>query len=154
VLFLWTGNGYACYMMKRTRIFHALLLAALLIAVPWSGSAIADEELLDSLAGSWTGSFQVGNYPPLELVFHLSRNEAGGLDARLDIPSQFRTGIPAELASLDGQRLTLRFPAIEAEFMGGLVVDGHDRHVERIHGDWGQSGEFVALTLRRQQPGE
>lgn len=137
--------------MKKTTAFPYTLLASLLLTpVLWFGSvATAAESARTSLTGSWSGSFQVGNYPPLQLVFHIEREESGTLSARLDIPSQYRTGIPAEHISLDGRRLVMQFPVVQAEFLGSVSMADDSESVQRISGDWSQSGEFVALTLQR-----
>lgn len=139
--------------MKTTTISMRTLMASLLLLPAlWSGHATASgDSLRASLADSWSGSFRVGNYPPLELVFHILQEEDGSLSARLDIPSQYRTGIPASRVVLDDQRLIMEFPDVQAEFLGAVSVAGDSGQVQRISGDWSQSGEFVALTLQRHQ---
>ncbi|MEX1197353.1 MAG: hypothetical protein WEB57_05775 [Pseudohongiellaceae bacterium] len=139
--------------MKKTPIrARSLLLALALLPALWHWPATASgESVRASLADSWSGRFQVGNYPPLELVFHIQQEEDGTLAARLDIPSQYRTGIPADRVSLDGQRLVMQFPDVQAEFLGSIRVDDEGGHVQRISGDWSQSGEFVALSLQRHE---
>lgn len=146
---------YPCT-MKSTTIFQRSLIAALLLLPAlWHWPATASgKAVLASLTDSWSGSFQVGNYPPLELVFHIQQEEDGTLAARLDIPSQYRTDIPADRVSLDGRRLVMEFPDLQAEFLGSITVDGDSGHVQRISGDWSQSGEFVALTLQRHETDE
>lgn len=142
------GTGYHSQMNSH---FHHFLLRlipflGLVAAMP---AAVANSSLPESLLDSWSARFQVGNYPPLELVFHLSRDEDGTLAAELDIPSQYRTGIPAQRATLNEQRITLYFPDIQAEFMGSISLHETNGHVEYISGDWSQSGEFVTMRLRR-----
>lgn len=109
---------------------------------------------IESLLGSWSGDYQVGNYPPLELVLHFTRGEDGALAATLDIPSQYRRGIPAERLSLNGRRITLAFPAFGAEFLGAAVLDESGQQVRHLSGDWNQGGEFVALRLEPHTPDE
>lgn len=139
--------------MKMTMIpLRALFVILLLLPALWSWPAAAmGETVRASLADSWSGSFQVGNYPPLELVFHIQQDEDGALSARLDIPSQHRTGIPASRVTLDGQRLVMAFPDVQAEFLGAVFLNADSGQVQRISGDWSQSGEFVALTLQRHE---
>lgn len=139
-------------MQTTTTPLRALSVSLLLLPALWSWhAAAAGESVLASLADSWSGSFQVANYPPLELVFHIQQEEDGALSARLDVPSQYRTGIPASRVSLDGRRLVMEFPDVQAEFLGSISVDGDSGHVQQINGDWSQSGEFVALTLQRHE---
>lgn len=124
-------------------ILRKYLAVALLLL---SQTAFAD------LSGNWRGTLTAAQYDPIELIFRLHRlppEENADYQASLDIPMQFRTGLPVPIVSLSGNNLTLRLPDIQAEFYGALVFadDGHT--VLAIDGDWSQSGEYVPLRLER-----
>lgn len=123
-----------------------LCLPLLLSSLPGSSLADTTDDAAD-ISGSWSGSFQVAQYDPLVLVFHIVR-DTEGLSATLDIPSQQQRGITVDRVSLLDGQLTLRVSAIQAEFYGGLQFSRDGRTVRSIAGDWAQSGEFVPLTLR------
>ena len=153
-LFFRPGNGYAAVMKSLTPAFfpRLALLLALLSLMP--ATRAQQPSYVDSLLGSWSGEYQVGNYPPLELVLRFTRGDNGALAAALDIPSQYRRGIPAERLSLNDRRITVAFPAFGAEFLGSVVLDESGQQVRHLSGDWNQGGEFVALRLEPHTPDE
>ncbi len=119
----------------------------LLFALPFASMAESPE----ALEGSWSGQFQVGQYDPMELVFHIER-DGQFLRASLDIPSQHRQGIPAGTVSLRGDLLRITIPDIQGEYYGALRLARDGQAIRRIDGDWSQSGEYVPLTLHPHDP--
>ncbi len=155
MLFLSAPSRYARRMKSCTSIqLVRLCLLLSLTALPGAAFAQTAEQYPD-IAGSWAGGFQVAQYDPIELVFHI-RHEADGLSATLDIPSQQQRGIQVDRVRLHNGQLFLQVATLQAEFFGGLRLGRDGSTVRRIDGDWAQSGEFVPLTLRpqahREQP--
>ena len=104
------------------------------------------------LTGTWRGSLIAAQMDPLEVVLHIQSSPTGstaGYSATLDIPAQFRSGLPVASISLNGNNLLVSMPALDAEFYGSLVFDEQGSHVIALNGDWSQSGEYVPLRLQR-----
>jgi hypothetical protein len=78
----------------------------------------------------------------LALVFHISAGKEGELLATVDSPDQGVRGIPVERVVVDGNRLTMEMPAMQARFEG--VVEG-----DRLEGAWNQGGANLPLELER-----
>jgi hypothetical protein len=114
-------------------LFEALL--AVLGALP----VTAQQE---AAVGIWQGPLTVGGGMTLALVFHISAGEEGELSATVDSPDQDVRGIPVERVVVDGNRLTIEMPAMQARFEG--VVDG-----DRLEGTWNQGGANLPLELER-----
>jgi hypothetical protein len=104
------------------------------------------------LTGTWRGSLIAAQMDPLEVVLHIQFSPTGstaGYSATLDIPAQFRSGLPVASISLNGNNLLVSMPALDAEFYGSFVFDEQGSHVVALNGDWSQSGEYVPLRLQR-----
>lgn len=126
-----------------------LLLPALFLLFALPSASMAESPA--ALEGSWSGQFQVGQYDPMELIFHIER-DGQFFSARLDIPSQHRQGIPATTVSLRGDLLRITIPDIQGEYYGALRMTRDGERIRRIDGDWSQSGEYVPLTLHPHDP--
>ncbi|MBC53768.1 MAG: hypothetical protein CMQ34_15180 [Gammaproteobacteria bacterium] len=117
-----------------------LLVIGLFILSGTSASA-------QDLSGQWRGTLVAAQYDPIDVVFNL--NMAGsdaGHTGTLDIPSQFRSGLPIDSISIRDRQITIRLSSIQVEYYGNLVLaDNGD--VIAIEGDWSQSGEYVPLRL-------
>jgi len=160
MLFLSATSRYARRMnytsFHAVRLFLLLSLTALLsTAFAHTSDQTSDQTSQEypDIVGSWAGGFQVAQYDPIELVFHIAR-EADGFSATLDIPSQQQRGIQVDRVTLRNGQLFLQVAALQAEFFGGLRMGRNGSTVRRIDGDWAQSGEFVPLTLRPRAPTE
>ena len=112
----------------------------------------AQAQPVPQLTGTWRGSLIAAQMDPLEVVLHIQSSPTGstaGYSATLDIPAQFRSGLPVASISLNGNNLLVSMPALDAEFYGSLVFDEQGSHVIALNGDWSQSGEYVPLRLQR-----
>ena len=132
--------------IHRTTRLAAFALFCLLFTV----TAKADDT--PDLSGSWQASLEAARYDPIELRLHISMSPDGELQATLDIPSQFRAGLPVAGISIRDDDITIRIPAVQAEFYGVLIHDTATGQVLAMEGDWNQSGEYVPLRLQRVPP--
>lgn len=105
----------------------------------------------DSLTGTWRAEISAARYEPVEIRLHISNN-GSSYTATLDIPSQHRAGLPVETVIVRNGQITLRLPAIQAEFYGDLVSHSEGQSVIAMEGDWNQSGEYIPLRFEREQP--
>ena len=113
---------------------------------------LAQAQTDPQLTGIWRGSLIAAQMDPLEVVLHIQSSPTGstaGYSASLDIPAQFRNGLPVASISLNGNNLLVSMPALDAEFYGSLVFDAQGEQVIALNGDWSQSGEYVPLRLER-----
>lgn len=129
---------------------YLVILLAVLTGIFWLTSAHTQPDI--QLAGIWRGSVAAAQFEPLEIVLHIQRQapeNAGTYTATLDIPAQFRSGLPVATISLNGNNLLVSMPALDAEFYGSLVFDPQGSQVVALNGDWSQSGEYTPLRLQR-----
>lgn len=111
--------------------------------------AFASAESPVTLDGRWSGSFTVGHDTVRQIIFTL-RSSGGAYMATLDMPAQGSAGIQVDSVALKGDELTLIINAAQAEFYGTLRWTDEGRtEIARIDGDWNQIGEYVAVTLYR-----
>lgn len=103
--------------------------------------------LAQDLSGQWQGTLIAAQYDPIDVVFNLQKTESEAAHTgTLDIPSQFRSGLPIDSITIRGQQITIRLSSIQVEYYGSLMLaDNGD--VLAIEGDWNQSGEYVPLRL-------
>jgi len=130
---------------------HPLVLLILFCCLATPALSYADTP---DISGSWKGTLIAAQYNPLELIFTIvsgSSAAEASHSATLDIPSQFRSGLPVALVSLRENSITLRLPALQAEFYGHLIFAEDGSTVLALDGDWSQSGEYVPLRLERSQ---
>jgi uncharacterized protein len=130
---------------------HPILLCVLFYCLATSDLSWADTP---DISGIWKGTLSAAQYNPVELIFTIvSGSSADGANhsATLDIPSQFRAGLPVASVSLRENSITLRLPALQAEFHGYLEFAEDGSTVLALDGDWSQSGEYVPLRLERSQ---
>lgn len=103
--------------------------------------------LAQDLSGRWQGTLIAAQYDPIDVVFNLHKTDnEDSHTGTLDIPSQFRTGVPIDSVSIRGTQITLRLSSIQVEYYGNLVL-ADDGEVIAMEGDWSQSGEYVPLRL-------
>lgn len=127
-----------------------MLIMSLLITLALPSIARAEAE---SLIGTWRGQMTAARYEPVEFVLHISstaNNES--YQASLDIPSQNRVGLPVETVIVRNGQITLRLPALQAEFYGDLISESTGQEIVALQGDWNQSGEYIPLRFERAQP--
>jgi len=138
----------SCAESPVTRI--SALLLTVLTSLFWLTSAYSQPDI--KLAGVWRGSLIAAQFEPLEIVLHIHEQapeNSGTYTATLDIPAQFRSGLPVAAISLNGNNLLVSMPALDAEFYGSLVLDAQGDQVIALNGDWSQSGEYIPLRLQR-----
>lgn len=129
-------------------IRHRLILIILVgTQVLFSTGALAQD-----LSGQWHGTLVAAQYKPLDVVFNLHKSDSDASHTgTLDIPGQFRTGLPIDSVSIRGQQITIRLSSIQVEYYGSLVM-AESGEVIAIDGDWNQSGEYVPLRLVAGEP--
>jgi hypothetical protein len=123
-------------------------LMLMLLSVSLSKPAYAEPY---DIAGSWHGELVAARYDPILLVLNIAQNDSD-YTATLDIPSQFRAGLPVASISMRDRNIIIRLPAIHAEFYGVLIFSNDGQFVSALDGDWSQSGETVPLRLIRATP--
>jgi len=95
------------------------------------------------ISGDWHGSLEVMG-SKLPLVFHLEATD-DGYTATLDSPDQLAFGIPVETVSYEAPDLSLKLPALKAEYRGTY------READQFFdGVFEQSGMSFPLELRRE----
>lgn len=122
--------------------FYPAVLSGIGLSILISTSALAQD-----LSGQWHGTLVAAQYDPIEVVFNLDKaNSDAPHTGTLDIPSQFRSGLPIDSVSIRDQQITIRLSSIQVEFYGSLV-QADNGEIIAIEGDWNQSGEYVPLRL-------
>lgn len=119
-----------------------LLLIGIAAPLLVSVSALAQD-----LSGQWQGTLVAAQYDPIDVVFNLQKADEEALHTgTLDIPSQFRSGLPIDSIIIREQQITIRLSRIQVEYYGNLLL-AENGEVIAIEGDWSQSGEYVPLRL-------
>ena len=95
-----------------------------------------------SIDGSWKGLLSAGP-SKLNLVFHFAHDDGGRPTCLMDSPDQGAQGLPAVVQYLQGDSVSVAFPALGATYCGRLREG-------RIEGHFTQLGMSLPLTL---QPG-
>ncbi len=103
--------------------------------------AVACGNVRAQTVDSWHGKLSVG---PTELtvVFHFSTDAAGQRQCTMDSPDQNVKGIPAQVAYLSADSMSVRVPAIGASFAGR--IEGGN-----VTGTFLQNGYAFALVMAR-----
>jgi hypothetical protein len=125
-------------MSKQSRI---LLSCALLLSCPllWA------QEAPESLIGSFEGSLVFGRD---DLTIALTFDRQGDeYTAALTSANLGVYGFPAEVVQINGLRVLVRMPRLDAEFTGTLRLDESGEEILNIDGDWFQSRELVPVVL-------
>jgi len=121
----------------------AVLGMVLLSSTPLSARQSADPV---SIAGSWAGTLVIGR-DEFDLTFNLTEQDdsysAALISRQLGI-----YGMPAEVVTLENNRLTIRLDLLAAEYTGRVRLDDSGEDVAYIDGEWFQEGEMVPIILR------
>lgn len=126
-----------------TLIFHPILLLVGACASLLLGTGA----LAQDLSGQWQGTLVAAQYDPIDVVFNLQKADGEDLHTgTLDIPSQFRSGLPIDSITIRDRQITIRLSSIQVEYYGSLML-AENGDVVAIEGDWSQSGEYVPLRL-------
>lgn len=127
--------------MMTTRAIQGAM--GVLIAM-WVAVAPCAAQQADAYAGAWTGTIDAGGQS-IRLVFHLTVDDDGQLQGKMDVPDQGAFDIPIASIALDGAEieLGLNLPG-DASYSGALDASG-----ERITGAFSQGGGSLPLVLTR-----
>ena len=99
-------------------------------------------------AGDWEGTLELPGGAELRLIFHVKADDTGAASASMESPDQGPGSNPAASASIDGDGLTLDFPAIRGRYRGTIAESG-----DAIAGTWTQNGEIpLDLTRVKENP--
>ena len=80
----------------------------------------------------------------LRVVFNLKLSEADSLTVTLDSPDQGAEGIPAGPVTLENQKIVIKAPDINGEYIGTVTSDS------TMDGTWTQNGGTFPLNLKKQ----
>lgn len=109
-----------------------------------AGTTAAQDAPGERVVGSWMGTLDAAGQQ-LRLVFHIERDESGGLTGTMDSPDQGAYGLAlsAVEAGADG-RVRFEFAMAGGEYTGRLNEDASG-----IEGQWAQGGGTFGLSLER-----
>src|SRR5262252_1831620 len=99
------------------------------------------------LEGDWSGALQVGE-TELQLVLHLSKDQAGGWHAKLDSLNQAVYGIEASKVTREEDTLRFEVAAVGAKFQGKVLPDRRSNR-----GLWEQGGMGLPLKFEKRAAG-
>lgn len=126
---------------------NQIIRPVLLFAGACASLLLSAGVLAQDLSGQWQGTLVAAQYDPIDVVFNLHKADDEALHTgTLDIPSQFRSGLPIDSITIRDQQITIRLSSIQVEYYGSLML-AENGDVMAIEGDWSQSGEYVPLRL-------
>src|SRR5262249_38606032 len=96
--------------------------------------------------GYWHGTLSIGAVE-LRLGFKITKKDDGTLSATLDSIDQGVKDIAIESTTFADNKLTLKMPAMKAEYTGTLQADG-----DTIKGDFEQAGKLPLPPKRAATP--
>lgn len=99
---------------------------------------------LRDVEGIWMGNLTVPGGLELRIVFNISTNPDGSINASMDSPDQGVSGIPVESVSYKAGNLNLGVKSIGGSFEG--ICKENNKTIE---GEWKQSGSAFPLVLNR-----
>jgi len=120
-----------------------LLLAfiSIMIMVPNSLSA-QNKSALKVVPGSWLGVLNA-NGMNLRVIFNIKLTGKDSLSATLDSPDQGAKNIPLGAVIFEDKKLTIKAPALKAEYNGAITGDS------TIDGTWTQRGAAFTVNLKK-----
>lgn len=122
-----------------------VLLATILLSL-CTGAFALD---LDSLIGTWRGSYNINIGGDREVVLTLTQG-TDGITGHFEDPSNGVYGIAVETISIEGNDIRFAIPRIDGAYYGTVHADrSADGLAVRIDGDWSQVGEFMPIALFR-----
>jgi len=130
--------------MRKNSFWIIPLLTAALWLTPFEILA-QEKKMLKSMAGSWTGSLNVGG-GKLRLDMNVSLNEADSLIVTFDSPDQGVLDLPTSRVLLMEDSLV-----VSAEAIGGILAGKINKTADSIKGAWKQGGMSFPVTMIRQQ---
>jgi fermentation-respiration switch protein FrsA (DUF1100 family) len=99
---------------------------------------------LKDIEGIWMGNLTVQGGLELRIVFNISTNPDGSINASMDSPDQGVSGIPVESVSYKNGNLNLGVKSIPGSFEG--IYQENNKTIE---GEWKQAGSVFPLVLNR-----
>lgn len=96
------------------------------------------------IEGIWMGNLTVPGGLELRIVFNISTNPDGSVNASMDSPDQGVSGIPVESVSYKDSNLNLGVKSI-----GGSFEGIYKENNKTIEGEWKQAGSAFPLVLDR-----
>lgn len=99
---------------------------------------------LKDIEGIWMGNLTVPGGLELRIVFNISINPDGSINASMDSPDQGVSGIPVESVSYKNGNLNLGVKSIPGSFEG--IYQENNKTIE---GEWKQAGSVFPLVLNR-----
>ena len=133
-------------MKKIYRILFSIFICFTLIIIGSAFFIVSAQEQVTSnpgIEGIWEGKLKVPG-TELRIVFKISRNPDGTLNATLDSPDQGATDIPVEEVIFKDNTLRL-----EVKSAGGVFEGKVSEDFLVIEGAWKQSGQTLPLTVKR-----
>lgn len=103
-------------------------------------------EDLSDIEGIWMGNLTVPGGLQLRIVFNISTNPDGSINASMDSPDQGVSGIPVDTVSYKEGILNL-----EVKSIGGSFEGVYKESSETIEGEWKQAGSTFPLILNRTE---
>lgn len=144
--------------MKRKFIICVVLLSIIIVSLGCvsqsDGSQKESSQLNDTnntntedlkdIEGIWMGNLTVPGGLELRIVFNISTNSDGSINASMDSPDQGVSGIPVESVSYKNGNLNLGVKSIPGSFEG--IYKENNKTIE---GEWKQSGSAFPLVLEK-----
>lgn len=96
------------------------------------------------IEGIWMGNLTIPGGLKLRIVFNISTNPDGSINASMDSPDQGVSGIPVETISYKDSNLNLGVKSI-----GGSFEGIYKENNKTIEGEWKQAGSVFPLVLDR-----
>jgi len=101
-------------------------------------------ENVDDVKGLWLGSLKFPGGMELRILFNISTEPDGSINATMDSPDQGASGIPVETVTYKDGKLILEVKSIKGVFEGTLKEGG-----KTIEGEWKQAGSVFSLVLNQ-----
>ncbi|WP_440955176.1 alpha/beta hydrolase family protein [Methanosarcina sp. Mfa9] len=122
----------------------AIVISSGCVSQPFStpDEAIEGLEDIEKIEGLWLGSLEFQDGTKLRILFNISANPGGSLNATIGSPDQGSRVIPADNVVYGDGKLLLEVASIKGAFEGVLKEEG-----ETLEGEWKQGGETFQLTL-------
>ena len=110
---------------------------------------LADEEeppavAVSPIVGDWEGSLANPDGSTLQVVFHITQDNAGNLTAILDSPDQGAIGVPLDEVRFENGELYLYLKVIGGSYTGALQQGD-----ETMEGTWTQPAGSLPLNMER-----
>lgn len=133
---------------------YKIVACLFLLAVIAAGSGCVSEPTgpdknnsntdIEVIKGLWLGNLKVQGGMEIRLLFNISTDPDGSVNATMDSPDQGAKGIPVDVVTYNDGSLHLGVKSIRGTFDGILKEDG-----KTIEGEWKQPEISLPLVLSR-----